>query len=207
MGHRAIVWSGAPEVLGYRHFADPYWDPLWAAVQDLDTVVALHIGGAGGASTPLWPGYAPMRRLAAVSAQAITSNAQIMGNLLFSGVLERFPRLKFISIESGLGWIPHLLEVADHQYNQQRLRQHGMNIKPSELFHRQCYANFWFEQAGVAMRHLIGVDNILWESDFPHPTATYPNSREFIERGLAGVPEAEKRKMLVENALKLYHLD
>ena len=208
LGHRALIWSGKPEALGYPHFADPYWDPLWNTVQDLDMMTALHIGGAGvGGLQNTYPGYEPMRRLALISAQAISSNSSILANVLFSGVLERFPGLKMITIESGLGWIPHLLEVCDHQYQQQRLPQLGMAIKPSELFKRQCYANFWFEEAGIAMRHLIGVDNILWESDFPHGTSTYPNSKEFIEKGLKGVPEEERRKMLAENAIRLYHLD
>jgi predicted TIM-barrel fold metal-dependent hydrolase len=79
-------------------------------------------------------------------------------------------------------------------------------MKPSDYFHRQCYVNFWFEQAGVAMRHLIGVENILWESDFPHPTCTYPNSRRYIEDSLKGVPENERRKILVENAVRVFSL-
>ena len=82
-----------------------------------------------------------------------------------------------------------------------------MPTKPSELFHRHCYINFWYEETGIALRHAFGIDNIMWESDFPHPTGSYPNSRAYIARTLAGVPEDEQRKMLVENAIRVFNLD
>ncbi len=208
-GHKALVMPSHPQTFGMPHLADPAWDPLWSAVQEADLPVELHIGsGKGSLMGQLFPKYSGMQRLAISSTQTIATNTQVMADLLMSGILERFPRLRFISVESGLGWVPYLLEVADHQYGQQRLwREAFMTMKPSDYFHRQCYVNFWFEKAGIAMRHFIGVENILWESDFPHPTCTYPNSRRYIENSLGDVPEDERRKILVENAVRVFRLD
>ena len=148
-----------------------------------------------------------MQRMAIISTQVVASNTRIMADLLLSGILERFPMLEVVSVESGLGWIPFLLEAADHQFKEQQLmREKILSMKPSDYFHRQCYANFWFEEAGIKMRHLIGVENILWESDFPHSTSTWPESWNFIERTLKGVPQEERYPLMVGNAMKLYKM-
>lgn len=203
LGHRALVWSGAPQNLGLAHFNDSSWDPVWATAQELDVPVALHIG-SGGLAMDLWEGFTPMRRLAMISVNAITSNLQTVANLLLSGVLDRFPNLKVVSVESGMGWVPYLLETCDHQYNQQHLAENAKSLKPSELFHRNCYVNFWYEHSGIELRDQVGVDNIMWEADFPHPTSTYPNSQQFIDECLEGVPADERAKMLYSNAERVY---
>ncbi len=82
-----------------------------------------------------------------------------------------------------------------------------MRRRPSEYFRSNCYVNFWFEASGIALRDAVGVDNIMWEADFPHPTSTYPDSQELLERCLEGIPEQECRKMLRENALRVFGLD
>ena len=82
-----------------------------------------------------------------------------------------------------------------------------MEKKPSEYCHRQCYVNFWFEVIGIEMREYIGIDNIMWESDFPHPTCTWRTSAEYIQRGIGDLPEDERRKILVDNAVKLFNLE
>ncbi len=206
LGHKALVWTSAPESWGFPHFNESYWDKLWATLQELAMPVALHIGGRSKLPDP-WEGFSTMRKLSTISITAITSNVQVMANVIFSGVLERFPDLKFISVESGLGWVPYLLETADHQYERQRLWNEGMKLRPSEYFQRSCYVNFWYETTGLALREKIGVDNIMWEADFPHPTSTYPDSRKLVERCLEGIPESECKKMLHENAVRLYSLD
>ncbi|MCZ7531530.1 MAG: amidohydrolase [Acidimicrobiia bacterium] len=206
LGHKAIVWTAAPQNFGFPHFNEGYWDPLWATLQELGMPCALHIG-SGGVNLDIWNGYDNFRRLAMVSVGAITSNLSAIGNLIFSGVLDRFPKLNFISVESGLGFVPYMLETADHQYESQHLWDEGMSVRPSEYFHRQIYVNFWFEATGITLRHSIGVDNIMWEADFPHPTSTYPHSRKAIETSLAGVPADEQQKMLQTNAERIYGLD
>jgi predicted TIM-barrel fold metal-dependent hydrolase len=205
LGHRAIVWTAGPQDFGAPHFNDPAWDPLWATAAELDLPVCLHIGSVKRRVEP-WDGYSPFRKLAVSSTNVITGNVQTIANLLFSGVLDRFPTLQFVSVESGMGWVPYLLETADHQYEAQHLWDDGMEMKPSEYFQRNCNVNFWFEHSGVALRHMIGVDNCLWEADFPHPTSTYPHSRKAIETSLAGVPVQEQYQMLEGNSRRLFKL-
>ncbi len=199
-----------PQQFGYPHIAERYWDPLWAYAQEANLSINLHIGSGGSMGITLAPAFAgqsAMLRLAEGSTRTISANVQVMSIMLFSGIMERFPRLKIVSAESGLGWVPYLLEVADHQWDRQALAREGMAIKPSEYFRRQCYVNFWFEVVGLEMREHIGVDNIMWESDFPHPTCTWPKSQHYIERSMARLSPAERQKILVENAVKVFNLD
>jgi uncharacterized protein len=208
MGIKAISFA-FPQQFHYPHISDPHWDPLWRVCQETGLSVNLHIGSGGSMGlgpSDYFKGHSEMRWLAEASTKAISANTQVMSTVLFSGILERFPSLKIVSSESGLGWVPYLLETADHQWERQKLWREGMSIKPSEYFHRQCYVNFWYERVGIENRHHIGVNNIMWESDFPHPTCTWPNSQEFIARSLEGVPQDEQRKILVDNAVRVFNL-
>ena len=199
-----------PQQFNYPHIADPYWDPLWSEAQDLGLSVNFHQGGGGSMGmTPqaAWSGHTAMVRLAEGSTKSIAANTAIMATILFSGIGQRFPRLKIVSAESGMGWVHYLLELADHQYEAQKLVHEGLDTKPSEIFHRQCYVNFWYEVVGAKMRHYIGIDNIMWESDYPHPTGTWPDSRKYIEASMKDWPLEERRKVLVDNAVKVFNLD
>ena len=200
-----------PQQFGYPDVCDPYWDPLWDAAQETNMSVNFHIGsgGAQGISFPApWEGHNAVTRLSDGSTRTISANIMVMSTILFSGILERFPALKVVSSESGLGWAPYLLEVADHQWEAQNLKVRGsLKIKPSDYFHRQCYINFWFEAVGLRMRDVIGMDNIMWSSDFPHPTSTFPKSQWYIERAIGDWSEAERRQVLVDNAVKVFNLN
>ncbi len=102
-------------------------------------------------------------------------------------------------------WLGELCpEASDHEWELRRLWKEGVNTKPSEVFRRQIYVDFWYEKAGIELRELIGVDNIMWESDYPHIASTYPRSWSYVEKSLAGVPQHERQKMCYENALRLY---
>ncbi len=208
MGMKGITLA-FPQQFGYSHIVDPYWDPLWDIAQETGLSINLHIGAGGGIGVghlAPWEQRSDMFKLAENSTTAISSNTRVMSTLLFSGIMERFPRLNIVASESGLGWVPYLLEVADHQWERQRLEREGMLLKPSDYFHRQCYVNFWFETFGTQVRHAIGMENILWESDFPHPTCTWPNSKEYIQRGMGDWPEEERQQVLADNPARVYHL-
>ena len=199
-----------PQQFEFPHIGDRYWDPFWRAAIEADLPVNFHIGSGGSQGLSFSPpaeGIHPQFTFAEVSTRAISANVQVMTTVLFSGVLPRHPDLKLVSAESGLGWVPYLLETADHQWEQQKLYRFGMPVQPSEYFHKQCYVNFWFEVIGVRLRDYIGIDNIMWESDFPHPTCTWPNSQDYIRRGLSELTDEERHKVLVGNAVKLYHLE
>ena len=128
-------------------------------------------------------------------------------DLLLSGVLPRFPELRFVSVESGIGWIPFLLETADYcfGYSQVRRERPEFELLPSEYFARQVYGCYFFEElAPQRLLDRIGVDNVLFETDYPHPVCLYGNVREKIDAGLAGQPAAVRRKLLFDNAARLY---
>lgn len=204
-GHKGIIWHGAPEVLDLPYLNDTHWDPVYEVAADMGAPLALHLGAIP--TLPAFPGYSPQTSRAMGGTRSVSSQIQVVANILFSGIFDRFPKLKTITVESAIGWIPYLLETADHNYENFKLWEEGVTTKPSEAFHNNMWANFWFERNGILNRYVIGVDNIIYETDFPHPTSTWPNSKECREKSLEGVPQDEQRKILMENAIKLYQLD
>ena len=132
--------------------------------------------------------------------------AQIIPQLIFSGVTERFPNLKVVFAEAGIGGLNYVLAACDHEWEARHLWTEGMTARPSETVRRQMFVNFWFEEEGIKLRHDIGIDNIMWESDLPHVASYYPHSRDEVERVLAGVPAEDRPKLLYENALRVYQV-
>lgn len=210
LGHKGIVMLAEPGLCipGVTHTNDPWWDPLWARCQDLEMPISWH-GSAGlvaQLSLPLWKGYSRAQSHTVSTSRLCATPCQLIPNLLLSGRLERYPRLKWVFAETGMGWLNFVLEACDHEWERRRLWKEGIETQPSQVFRRQIYVDFWFEHAGVEQRHAIGIDNIMWESDYPHITATYPASWEWVEGTVSHVPEQERKKMLYENAMRLYHL-
>jgi predicted TIM-barrel fold metal-dependent hydrolase len=116
----------------------------------------------------------------------------------------RFPDLKVVLAESGLGWGAYLLEYTDFQAKGDQLPLHGYDLMPSELFRRQCYLVGWYDQASIKTRSYIGTENILWSSQFPLATSTWPNTRAAIAKSFDGIAESDRQKILFANAEKLY---
>jgi predicted TIM-barrel fold metal-dependent hydrolase len=133
--------------------------------------------------------------------------------LILSGVLERFPGLKVVSAELNCGWLAYFLRRLDERFAARGPRVHGsafptkLTLKPSEYFRRQLFATFIDDTFGIAHRQDIGVDNLLWSSDFPHSATFWPHSREKIAKDFNGVGEDDKQKILCENTAKLYGFD
>ena len=211
-GHRGILFTGEPQRFGLPFLGEPHWDPLWSAAQDAGLPIHFHIG-SGDTSSSFTP-----ERMAAHSAAATNAYTSIemflknglqVADLITSGVLPRFPALKFVSVESGIGWIPFVLEAADHGYLAGRIdRTCEWDMLPSEYFRRQVYACYWFER--VAPARLLGeipVDRILFETDFPHPTCLHGNVREQIDASLAHASADTRHQILWGNAADLYRID
>jgi predicted TIM-barrel fold metal-dependent hydrolase len=207
-GHRGVLMLAEPSMTraGLKHFNDTWWDPLWAACQDLDVPIHWHAGAGIRLAIPRWRGFTPNQGQAMGPAGGFSNQAQFIPNLIFSGVLDRYPRLRWVCAETGIGWVNYMLETCDHEWERRHLWTAGLVTRPSELFRRQLYVDFWYERAGIELRHQIGMGNIMWESDFPHSTSTYPESRQFIDRTLAGVPQGERDQLCYGNALRLYGL-
>ena len=148
------------------------------------------------------------RALAVQSIGLFLNNFKVIINLIFSGLVERYPTLDFVSVESGIGWIPFLLEAMDYQFEETvPTDRAGMKMKPSEYFKRQIYASFWFEDFGPrAAIAEIGEDSVMFETDFPHPTCLYPKAQEHITEVLTDLDPRIRRKVLHDTAQRVYHL-
>ena len=215
-GHRALLFSGKPDVYwGQPHLADPYWDPVWDAAQGMGLPVAFHVGAADP-NAGLWhqTGYQGLPARTRMASQAVLQNfglGKTIADLIYGGVTHRFPNLRFIVVESGLGWIGFLLEAMDYHFTEHRIREKSpeLNLLPSEYFRRQMYCSYWFEVE--APRHnleYIGVDNVMFETDFPHPTGLWPPTSiaTRVKDSLAGHRAEVVRKVLFENAANLYNI-
>jgi predicted TIM-barrel fold metal-dependent hydrolase len=213
LGLRGIVMCSDPDSIGLPDLGDDRWTPFWEACQDLEMPVNFHIAASETSfnmfGRAAWPSMGMRRRLALGSANLFMENARVIGNLLFSGVLERFPRVKVVSVESGIGWIPFLLEALDYEWTETASQgEMALRMPPSEYFRRQVYGCFWFER--TAPRRLvdaIGADNLLFETDFPHPTCLYPGVREQLAEVTAEWSQDTRRKILRDNAAQLYKID
>lgn len=204
-GHRGVVYPAVPMMIrDLPHINEPDYDPIWLACQDLEVPVCFHAGPSKAIQMPPYEGFSPGVTAAMEAITRPVSSVFLVGNFLYSRILTRFPELKVVFAETSLAWAAYELELADHQFERQRIDQEGYNLKPSDLFRRQCYFTGWFDRAGVETRHHIGLDNILWASNFPLATSTWPNTRDVIARSFAGVPDEERVQILWGNAAKLY---
>lgn len=204
-GHRGVIIPAAPMQLGsLPHINDSDYDPVWATCQELNVPLCFRAGSTPELfQFPTPPNLAPEL---ATAMQAATRSASVvfdLTNILFSRILLRFPNLKVVFAESTIAWGTFLLEYADHQYEQDHC---DYPLKPSEMFHRQCYLTSWYDDAQIHARH-IGVDNILWSSNFPAANSSWPDTRKYAERCLAGLNETEQRQIFSANAAKLFKID
>jgi predicted TIM-barrel fold metal-dependent hydrolase len=131
--------------------------------------------------------------------------AEFLASIVFSGALDRFPGFKFVLGEAGVGWLPYILDRMDEEYDD-RYYQLGLSMRPSELWRRQGYSTYQHEPSVATMIPLIGEDNIMWGSDYPHPDGIWPDSQKWIKEDLGSVSPAVQRKIVCENAGKLYGL-
>jgi predicted TIM-barrel fold metal-dependent hydrolase len=207
MGHKGVIYPSNPmELRDVPHINDTAYDPLWAACQELEVPICFHAGAAAGIQIPPYDGYAPAVADAFAAIARPASSVSVLVNLLISKILMRFPGLKVIFAESGLGWGAYLLEYIDFQAKGDQLPQHGYDWMPSELFRRQCYLVGWYDRGSLKTRDYVGTDNILWSSQFPLATSTWPNTEAALAASFEGVAESDRRKILVDNAAKLYKI-
>ena len=215
LGARGILFTGEPQRFGLPIIGDPHWDPLWDAATAAGLPVHYHIGSGGDTQELSTPDRYAVNGME--GAQAYTAVALFMKNgvqcsdLITSPVLRKHPDLKVVSVESGMGWLPFVLEAADYSwlgaFRPGRERAAG-DVLPSDLFRQSVYVTYWFES--VAPKHFIDqipVDNVLFETDFPHTTCLFGNIQETIQAGLGHVSETVRRKILWDNAEGLYGIE
>ena len=202
----AMVTVYPPEA---RSYDMPEYEPLWSAAEDLQIPLSFHVGTNR-------PGPGQEFQNLETATAAFTANTDhwtrmSISQMIFNGVFERHPKLRIGAIEQELAWVPHFLDRIDYAYTQRPLDwapyRFREDMLPSDYFHRNVFLSFQEDILGIRDRHIIGVDNLAWGADYPHPESTFPRSREIIEEILAECTEEEKAKIVGGNAARIYHLD
>ena len=195
----AMIWCSPPQDQPY---SSEMYDPFWAAAQELNMPVSLHaITGMGESQTSLSARY----MLSTVISHEVEKS---LSTLIFTGVLDRFPRLQIVSAENNIGWIPYYLQRMDRVAKRMRASA-GFTIEltPSEYFQRQIWATYIDDYVGVQSRNFVGVDRIMWSSDYPHQASTWPHSQEVVARDFAGASAEDIFKITRGNVARLYGFD
>ena len=217
MGHRGILFANKYEQIGMPSFTDPHWDPIYATAAELDTSVNFHVGfssSTDGSAQAMTAMLANFQAAAATVGTVIglMSNGDSIAKIVTSGVCDRHPTVKFVSVESGFGFIPYLLESLDWHWKGYGAAQ-SSPLLPSEYFARQCYGTFWFETKTLPLLETYP-DNFMFETDYPHPTSMSPGPaspaevpKDHIARHFADLDPTITRKVLHDNAARVYHLD
>ena len=204
-----MVGAGIPVYNSRLTYTSPVFEPLWAAAEDLDIPITLHIntnrpadhekfGAAGVAVAPLFfvaGDYWPKLSLA---------------DMILSGVFDRHPKLRVTVVEYELAWAAGFLQRLDYHYDQSSAGLGGYRFKddmmPSDFFHKHCFIGGMEDGLGIRLRDIIGVDNIMWGNDYPHMESTFPKSQEFLAKILEDCTQEEKAKISGGNAAKVYRL-
>jgi uncharacterized protein len=214
LGARGVNMTSDPQDLGAPDLASRAWDPLWEACTELGLPVHFHIGasvtGMSFYQRYAWPSHPENTKLALGGTLLFIGNARVVSNLILSGMFDRHPDLQMVSVESGVGWIPFILEALDYEMAENAPQEFSQLGKlPSEYFRSNLYATFWFENNRNKLPDLIeavGEDRILFETDFPHPTCLYPTPLDSVAAKMATLSPEASRKIMGENARKLYRL-
>ena len=214
LGARGVNMTSDPQDLGAPDLASRDWDPFWAACTELQLPVHFHIGasvtGMSFYQKYAWGSHPENTKLALGGTLLFIGNARVVSNLILSGMFDRHPDLKMVSVESGVGWIPFILEALDYEMAENAPQEFAQLGKPpSEYFRSNLFATFWFENNRNKLPDLIeavGEDNILFETDFPHPTCLYPTPLDSVAAKMATLAPETQRKIMGENARKLYRL-
>jgi len=221
MGHRGVLMAALLGEIGLKNLHDEVWEPLLGAAQELELPINLHVGISSRKKEASEKGWGKLtktaleertnRRAFITNSAASRSNlVRAIAEVVLYNIPHRFPKLKFVSVESGFGFLPYTLEHLDWYWGSS-----GANLEfpdrelPSEYWRRQFFATFWFESASSA---LIGEfqDNLMFETDFPHETSLQANGKKAVQVAQARSEELEQSvacKVLSGNAKSLYKLD
>lgn len=203
-GARSLQMPVNPSELGLPDYYDERYRPLWSKICDTGLPVCLHIGLNTNLDDLGRRDPTPQKGIMVPVTGLMTAEA--FGMFICTGVLERFPDLKLVFVEPGMGWVPWWLNTVDDQVTRQDY-EFGLKELPSFYFHRQVHVTFIEEPLALhKLRHDIGVRNILWSTDYPHPVTSWPRSRALVEEQFAGIPADERQLMLSGNAQRIWNL-
>jgi predicted TIM-barrel fold metal-dependent hydrolase len=213
-GARGINMTSDPQDLGSPDLANRAWDPLWEVCADLHLPVHFHIGSSNTAmdfyGNYFWESQDEYVKPAIGGSMLFINNARVVINTVFAGIFDRFPTLQMVSVESGIGWIPFIMETMDYELLENAPDQaKALSKLPSEYFRSNWYATFWFETNQGDVQGLldkVGDDRVLFETDFPHPTCLYPAPLETVAAKMNTLRPESRRAVMGENAARLYRV-
>ena len=193
---------------------DESWEPLWDAAAETGIVIGFHLGGGLRTVTFSGPKASDPGNLGVRVACSTLQMDEPLAAVIFSGALERHPKLKIVLAETGIGWLPYMVERMDDSY--QRFldagdfwRAHGglqLTMAPSAYFRRQVWATFQIDHVGLRLIDVLGDDRVMWASDYPHADSTWPESQQAIAANFKDVADPARRRILCDNARALYGL-
>jgi len=204
-GVRAVCFSEVPAHLGLPSIHSGFWDPFFAACEETSTTINMHIG-----SSSRMPATSPDAPVAVAASLSFNNAMASMSDWLFSGNLVKFPDLKLAYSEGQIGWIPYILERVDDVWREHRAWGGVKDLipePPSTYYYRNMYGCFFRDQHGVDSLDIVGVDNITFETDYPHTDSTWPHTKEIATGYMAGLPEEAVYKIMRGNAIRMLDLD
>lgn len=202
--HGAMIWLSAPP--SCPPYTSKAYDPFWAAVQELDTPIVLHEITGGGFESPLSPSAYWDENYSLGTVIRPHEIQRTLAMLIFSGVFERFPRLKVISAENGTDWLPYYVRRLERAARGPWSFPTKLSLSPIEYFRRNVWFTYINEPHAVVNRDLLGEDKLMYATDYPHSASAWPESMKLVERDLGTAPEELRRNLIHDNVLKLYNL-
>jgi predicted TIM-barrel fold metal-dependent hydrolase len=200
-GAKSVTFVEAPHKIGLPSFHTDHWDPLFAVCEEAGLPLSMHFG-SGGVPQGLAPDGDTFIMIALFGVNSMMATV----DMLMSPMFYKFPKLKVALSEGGIGWMPYLLERIDYSWGRHKYWcDINADVRPSDLFREHIYGCFVADQTGIEARHRIGVDNIMFESDYPHSDSNWPHTRKLVAEWLVDVPGDEARKIVELNARSLYN--
>jgi uncharacterized protein len=214
LGIKGIVLPDRPERLVAGYLAEdgkvnPFWEEVFDVCNATGTPLNFHINSSLDATSAVWDNLKFTQKLPITAMLHTLGVAATMSNFMVSGILDKYENLKIGLIESGIGWVPFVLEMLEHQFDEMRtVEDHNLQRRPKEYFAKNFWVSFWFETfAPQHMLQEIGVDRVMFETDFPHPTSLYPGVQQKVAASLSTCDFATRKRVLESNAAELYNLN
>jgi predicted TIM-barrel fold metal-dependent hydrolase len=203
LGARSVHLPNFPSEFDLPDYHDTCYDPLWGVLQDTGISISHHLGNRYWLYDVFRRDPTPQRGI--FTSMPHLALSEVIAWWILTGTLERFPGLRIVFVEPQLYWIPGFLASLDRKAAG-AYEFPGLRMKPSEYFHRNMACTFMDDAVGLGLRHMVGLENILWSTDFPHPATTWPNSQKVVERQFADIPTEERDLICSGNAARIYNL-
>lgn len=215
LGVKGVVMPDRPERIGVPGYVgpdgkvSPFWEEFFDICNSVGLPLTFHINVALDADSAIWDNLGFDQKLPIHAMLHTVGTCATMTNFMVSGILDRYEQLKIGLIESGIGWVPFVLECMEHQLDEFRTAQNrGLKRRPKEYFAKHFWVSFWFES--FAPKHMlqeIGFDRVMFETDFPHPTSLYPGVQDKLVEQLSDYDHETRKRILERNAVELFNLN